>query len=283
MNEGKASRTAMMVAYMRAVADAGVTHVRDFHDPTARAYLNAKWSARLVAITEKARSGRETISLALARTSADMMALRTKTIDAAVCDAIRAGTPQVVILGAGLDGRAWRMKELRGIRVFEVDHPATQAFKSAHIRRLPPAIGEVTFVPTNFEHDSLDQALSRAGHDASRPTCWIWEGVVMYLTRETMRSTLANIARRSAPGSTLIVNYHTTMRSSLFRLFLRLLGEPVKSAAQPAEMAAVLNSAGFEALSDTGIHEWSARFADGAADERAGKVMRIVVARRTSR
>ena len=143
MNEGKASRTAMMVAYMRAVADAGATHVRDFHDPTARVYLNAKWSARLAKITEQVRAGRETVSLAVSRVSADMMALRTKTIDAAVCDAIHDGTTQLVILGAGLDGRAWRMNELRGVRVFEVDHPATQAFKRAHVDRLPPAIGDV--------------------------------------------------------------------------------------------------------------------------------------------
>ena len=283
MNEGKASRTAMMVAYMRAVADADATHVRDFHDPTARVYLNAKWSARLAKITEQVRAGRETVSLAVSRVSADMMALRTKTIDAAVCDAIRDGTTQLVILGAGLDGRAWRMNELRGVRVFEVDHPATQAFKRAHIDRLPPAIGDVVFVPIDFERESLDAVLSRAGHDVARPTCWIWEGVVMYLTRATMRATLANIARRSAAGSTLIVNYHTSMRSFLFRVFLRFLGEPVKSAAQPGEIATDLGAEGFDVVEDSGVIEWAARFSSGRADERAGKVMRIVVARRDSR
>jgi len=279
MNEGKASRTAMMVAYMRAVADAGVTHVRDFHDPTARVYLNAKWSGRLAKIVQQSRSGRETMSLAVARASADMMALRTKAIDAAVCDAVRAGTSQLVILGAGLDGRAWRMKELTGVRVFEVDHPATQAFKRAHLDRLPAAIAEVSFVPTNFERDALNDVLARAGHDATRPTCWIWEGVVMYLTHQTMLTTLANISSRSATGSTLIVNYHTSMRSLLFRVFLRFLGEPVKSAAQPAEMAADLDAAGFDVVEDAGIAELASRFA-GGAEQPAGKVMRIVVARR---
>jgi methyltransferase (TIGR00027 family) len=280
MNEGKASRTAMMVAYMRAVADAGITHVRDFHDPTARVYLNAKWSARLAKLSVQKQSGRETMALALARASADMMALRTKAIDAAVCDAVRAGTAQLVILGAGLDGRAWRMNELRGVRVFEVDHPATQAFKRAHVDRLPPAVGDVVFVPINFERASLDDVLARAGHDATRATCWIWEGVVMYLTRQTMRATLASVARRSAAASTLIVNYHTSMRSFLFRLFLRFVGEPVRSAAQPAEMAADLGDAGFDVREDEGIADLAARFAGGGVDPRVGTVMRIVVALR---
>ena len=117
------------------------------------------------------------------------------------------------ILGAGYDGRAWRMPELAGVNVFEVDHPATQSDKRSHVGELPPAIGNITFVSIDFERESLGTALDRAGHDAWSPTCWIWEGVVMYLTREAMRATLAAIARRSATGSTLIVNYHIVHRA----------------------------------------------------------------------
>src|SRR4051794_3819980 len=129
MNADRASRTAMMVAYMRAFADVGGSHVRDFRDPTARVFLNAKWTGKLAKLEKQVRSGRETMTLAASRVSADMMALRTSTIDAAVRAAIAGGTTQLVILGAGLDGRAWRMSELAGVRVFEVDHPATQTFK----------------------------------------------------------------------------------------------------------------------------------------------------------
>ncbi len=141
---------------------------------------------------------------------------------------------QLVILGAGYDGRAWRMPELAGIKVFEVDHPATQSDKRAHLAELPPATGIVSFVSIDFERESLGAALDRAGHDRSSPTCWIWEGVVMYLTRDAMRATLADIARRSAPGSTLIVNYHTLHRRLFARLMFRLIGEPQISA-WPAE------------------------------------------------
>jgi len=280
MKEGRASRTAMMVAYMRALANVGATHVRDFHDPTAHIYLNAKWAARLARVRGQLRAGRETMGLAFARVSADMLALRTRTIDSAVCDAIHAGTRQVVILGAGLDGRAWRMKELAGVRVFEVDHPATQAFKRAHLDRLPSMIGLVSFVAVDFEREQLGPALDAVGHNPRQPTCWIWEGVVMYLTHDTMCATLDTIAARSAPDSTLIVNYHTSMRSPFIRLALRFLREPVKSAASPAEMAGDLGQAGFDVIEDSGTRDWAARFTDGGVDTRVGRAMRIVVARR---
>lgn len=280
MKAERASRTALMVAYMRAVADAGATHVPDFHDPTARVYLNAKWSRQLAKIEQQLRDGRESTRLRVSRVAADNMALRTSAIDAAVRAAVESGTAQVVILGAGLDGRAWRMDELAGARVFEVDHPATQAFKRRHLDALPPPVARVEFVPVDFEHDSLDAALARAGHATTRPTCWIWEGVVMYLTHEAMRATLADVARRSAAGSTLVVNYHTTMRRGLVGWVLRLMGEPVRSEWSPAEMAADLRAAGFQVTGDTGVAEWAERFATGTVDTRAGRFMRLAVAQR---
>jgi methyltransferase (TIGR00027 family) len=270
----------MMVAYMRALADAGASHVRDFRDPTARVFLNTKWSQRLAKIEQQVLSGREGLTLAFARVTADTIALRTATIDAAVRSAVAHGTRQVVILGAGLDGRAWRMRELTGVRVFEVDHPATQAVKRAHLDKLPRAIADVTFVPVDFERESLNTALARAGHDETRLTCWIWEGVVMYLTAEAMRSTLANIASRSAEGSTLIVNYHAETRRGPMGLLLSVLAEPVKSQWSREEMAGDLRAAGFDVIDDSGIEDWAKRFAMGTVDTRVGRVMRIVVARR---
>ncbi len=269
-----------MVAHGRALADAGVSHVPGFSDPTARAFFEPKTLARLDKLSEKLRDGTGGMRHEFARTMADVMALRTAVIDAAVKEAVAGGTRQLVILGAGLDGRAWRMRELAGVRVFEVDHPATQTFKRSKVGALPPAIGDVTFVAVNFERESLESALQTAGHDASRTTCWIWEGVVMYLTRDAMRSTLANIASRSAEGSTLIVNYHTTVRRGLMGIVFRLLGEPMRSEWQPDTMASDLGAAGFRVQDDSGISEWAKRFANGPVRLSAGAIMRIVVARR---
>ena len=273
------SRTAHFVALGRAMADAGLSHVPDFHDPTARVFLNDKGKRSLAKTEQAARGGKRAIGLEMARVAADLIALRTKAIDRAVRDAVAGGATQLVILGAGYDGRAWRMPELAGVRVFEVDHPATQRDKRAHLPELPPAVGIVSFVPIDFERESLDAVLERAGHDRSSPTCWIWEGVVMYLTRDAMRATLRGIAGRTAPGSTLIVNYHTVHRRLFARLVFRLIGEPQISAWTPEEMAADLRSVGFLVREDSGMVDWNDRYAQGRAKVERGFYMRIAIAR----
>jgi methyltransferase (TIGR00027 family) len=216
----------------------------------------------------------------MARVMADMIALRTAAIDTAVRDAVAAGATQLVILGAGYDGRAWRMAELADVKVFEVDHPATQGEKRARAAELPRSARDVSFVAMNFEHESLDAVLERAGHDRSSPTCWIWEGVVMYLTRSAMRTTLAAVAARSAPASTLIVNYHTHHRRLIARLIFRLIGEPQISAWTPEQMAADMRSVGFNVREDSAMAEWNSRFAQGQAKVERGHYMRVAVARR---
>ena len=278
MKSDRPSRTAHLVALGRAMADAGLSHVANFHDPTARVFLSEKGRQSLAKTEHAAREGVRGFRLEMARTMADMIALRTSAIDAAVRDAIAEGATQLVILGAGYDGRAWRLPELAGVKVFDVDHPATQGDKRARVAELPPPAGIVTFVPVNFEHDALDDALERAGHDRSAPTCWIWEGVVMYLTRDAMRGTLAAVAQRSAPGSTLIVNYHTLHRRFFARLMFRLVGEPQISAWTPAEMAADLRAVGLVVREDSGMADWNDRFAQGKAKVERGHYMRIACA-----
>ena len=280
MKAERPSRTALFVALGRAIADAGVSHVPDFHDPTARVFLSAKGKRSLAKIERAVRDGKRSVQLEMARVSADLMALRTSAIDAALRDAIAGGATQLVILGAGYDGRAWRMPELAGLHVFEIDHPATQSDKRTHLSELPATAAVVQFVSVDFERESLASALERAGHDRSSPTCWIWEGVVMYLTRDAMRATLADIARASAPGSTLIVNYHTIHRRFFARLIFRLIGEPQISAWTPEEMAADLRTAGFVVHEDSSMADWNHRFAHGKAKVERASYMRVVVARK---
>ena len=100
----------------------------------------------------------------------------------------------------------------------------------------------------------------------------------MYLTRDAMRATLAGIAGRSAPGSTLIVNYHTAHRRFFARLMFRLIGEPQISAWTRDEMAADLRSAGFVVREDSGMADWNNRFAQGAAKVERASYMRIASA-----
>lgn len=283
MKAERASRTAHFVALGRALASSGLSHVPDFRDPTAKVFLTDKGRKSLADVEKAAQSGKPSMRVEGARTMADMIAFRTTAIDAAVRTAVDAGATQLVILGAGYDGRAWRMPELTRVKVFEVDHPATQADKKARVARLPEPPGVVSFVSIDFERDALDAVLARAGHDPTAPTCWIWEGVVMYLTRDAMHATLADVSKRSAPGSTLIINYHTTHRRFIARLLFRLIGEPQISAWSPQEMAADLRSAGFDVRDDSGMLDWNARFARGAGKVERGAYMRVVVGERLAR
>jgi methyltransferase (TIGR00027 family) len=182
------------------------------------------------------------------RRQAKSMLARTVAID----DAIReAPSQQLVILGAGLDGRAWRMPELAQVTVFEVDHPDTQRDKRARVSLLEQVAQEVRFVPVDFERERLGDALAAAGHDADRPTTWVWEGVVMYLDPSDVEATLAAVERRSAPKSRLIVVYHSP--ALLLRVvgpILRVIGEPLRSTYTKDAMSALLRKYGFRVASD---------------------------------
>jgi methyltransferase (TIGR00027 family) len=187
------------------------------------------------------------------------MVVRTVAID----EAIRAAaSPQVVILGAGLDGRAWRMPELGGAVVFEVDHPDSQREKRARAAALTRTAREVRFVPVDFSRDALDDALAAAGHDRLLPTTWVWEGVVMYLTPAEVEATLAVVAQRSAAASRLVVAYHTpAWLLWVVGPIVRRLGEPLRSAFTPEAMEALLGRHGFRAARDEDVRALGARSA----------------------
>ncbi|MFL5320825.1 MAG: class I SAM-dependent methyltransferase, partial [Myxococcaceae bacterium] len=259
MKEGQPSQTAAMVAFLRALAELGVTSAKGFHDPTARHLLPNRWAWFLSLAERRLRKANPT-ALTAAKHGVDLLALRTLIIDAEVKEALAAGVKQLVILGAGLDGRPYRLAELSTVRVFEVDHPATQAWKKDRVKVFTRAAASVTFVPVNFERDSLDAELERAGHRKDEPTVWIWEGVVMYLTEAALRSTLAVVGARSAAGSSLILNYHTQQRARGMALLLRFWREPQMNFQSPEQMAALLKEAGFKVKSESGVGEWAQRF-----------------------
>jgi len=151
---------------------------------------------------------------------------------------------------------AWRL-DVGDAPVFEVDHPASQQDKRDRAGALsgePPR-----YVPVDFARDRLTDALNAAGHRDDTPTTWIWEGVVPYLTRPEVATTVAAITARSAPGSRLIVNYQAP--SLLGDLARKVIGaaarrvnpwaaEPWRSAWTPATMARLLATYGFAVRRD---------------------------------
>jgi methyltransferase (TIGR00027 family) len=251
MKEGQVSRTAIRVAMGRALADRLRLTPR-FVDPIALEWLPEPERGRVLSFpSTPPKAFRERWRYGAALTGANMMAARSVEVD----DVVRAAkNDQLVILGAGHDTRAWRMGELSGATVFEVDHPDTQRDKRARIGERASRAKALTFAPVDFTHDSLDEALARAGHDPSRPTTWIWEGVVMYLTRQDIESTLRVIEKRSAPKSRLVIVYIApALMLLLLAPLVHRMGEPLRSIFRPRGMSALLARHGFRATRDVGV------------------------------
>ncbi len=260
MDAERASRTAVLVCQGRAAADGRLALGR-FADPVASRLLRG---AELVAV-ERVRSATapsgwaERVEFESVRASSEVAAARTVAID----DAVRARLmPQLVIIGAGLDDRAWRLPELADIDVFELDHPASQRDKRSRLGDLPLLARSMRFVPVDFTRDRFDEALAASGHRAETPTTWIWEGVVPYLTRAEVTATVQGLRAVSAAGSRLVVNYQSP---SLLAVFGRLAAiamaatarkrspwadEPRRSSWTPSAMSELLAGHGFGAIWD---------------------------------
>ena len=282
MKPGQASQTAVLVCAARAAAH-GTTNIARYSDPTAIALLPAEARAAVERYHrgEVGEGPRARIAHETTRRRAAMMVARTLFID----DAIReANAKQVVILGAGLDGRVWRMDELRDATVFEVDHPDSQRDKRERVASLTQVAKDVRFVAVDFERDNLDDALSAAGHDADVATMWIWEGVVMYLTPADVEATLAVVAKRSAVGSSIAIAYHApAFMLRIVGYIVKRMGEPLRSSFTASQMEALLARHGFHAERDQNLHDIGGALATDIGEAtKPMKHTRIVIAKMRS-
>ena len=134
---------------------------------------------------------------------------RVRYFDDYVEKSLKGGIAQLVILGAGYDTRAYRIGGLDTLKVFEVDHPGTQAVKIEKIREIFGSLpGHVIYVPVDFETDDFGRKLLACGYDPSKKTLFVMEGLVMYIPPEAVDSTLSFIVRNSGKGSAVIFDYY---------------------------------------------------------------------------
>ena len=277
----------MLVCQGRAAAD-GRLAVGVFSDPVAARLLRPD---ELVPV-EQVRRGeqppgtRERMRYEWVRAVAPVVVPRTVAVDQAVT---AAGAPQLVVVGAGLDSRAWRLPALASSSVYLVDHPASLADAQERSAGLEPVAARLVRVAADLARVDLAAALASAGHDAQTPTTWVWEGVVPYLTREQVETTTAAIARCSAAGSTLIVAYQAPSLAATFgrplgRLISRLAraedpmrSEPWRSTWTPTQMSNLLLSNGFLPEHDEGLLEVAQRLGSPTKGRRSiagGRVVR---------
>ncbi len=283
-----ASRTAVLVCQGRAVAH-GRLAVGRFDDPTAMELLrdDERRPVETVRSGVPPRGFADRIQFERLRASAEVMVPRTVAIDDALGES---ANPQVVILGAGLDGRAWRMPALATVDVFEVDHPASQCDKRDRLGSSPWMARTVRFVPVDLAGGDLDEALAAAGHRHDVATTWIWEGVIPYLTTAQVTATLKVISARSAPASRLVVNYQApSIAATAGRVFARTMTlfarrddptarEPRRSSWTPRKMRTLLAANGFTVQRDHNLHELADGLGLAVTNHRSLAAGRVAIA-----
>jgi methyltransferase (TIGR00027 family) len=139
---------------------------------------------------------------------------------------------QFVILGAGFDTRAFRLPKDTRVRSFEVDAPKTQATKREMLKKAGIDSTRVTFVAADFEKEDWLARLVDAGFNPDEPALFLWEGVMIYLDREAVETTLRKIAG-TAKGSVVAFDYFTTEALESHALYWRYARAGTRAAGEP--------------------------------------------------
>jgi len=199
---------------------------------------------------------------------------RTRFIDDTFRDELTRACEQIVILGAGFDSRAYRFPAADRVHVFELDHPATQAWKRERIKRTRGELpSHVTFVPIDFEQQELGETLAAAGFRTGRKTFVLWEGVTQYIGVEAVDATFRFVSRAVAPGSKIVFTYvhkglidgSANMQGAKKLLAeLERQGEPWRFGINPRELSQYLAAYGLELIEDVGAMDYRTRYLDPA-------------------
>ena len=258
MHTGKPSRTAWAAAAHRA-AHQVLEDGRIFTDPLALRILGKDAEAAIHDAEQHPSRRRMRI----------FIAVRTRFAEDALAGAIERGVRQLVVLGAGLDTYAYRSTWGDRLRIFEVDHPATQAWKRERLEEAAIAIpGTLTYAPIDFERQTLGEGLTAAGFDRSLQTFFTWLGVVPYLTEGAIFSTLGFIS--SLPqGAHVVFDYGNPPESLSpdLRAYheeraarVAEAGEAWLSFFEEDDLHAKLRSLGFTEIEDLGPPQIAARY-----------------------
>jgi methyltransferase (TIGR00027 family) len=275
MQTGEPSRTARAAAFHRA-AHQVLEHGRIFADPLALRILGQ--DADAVAREAEARPSGRRMRI--------FIAARTRFAEDALAAAIERGVRQLVVLGAGLDTYAYRSPWRDRLRVFEVDHPSTQAWKLERLAEAAiPVPAWLTFAPVDFERETLAEGLQAAGFDAAQQTFFTWLGVVPYLTEEAVWATAGFIA--SLPhGAHVVFDYgedpallSPEVRDSHEKraAHVAAMGEAFVSRFTPDGLRAKLTGLGFSEIEDLGPRQIASRYFPSrasSAPERGGHILR---------
>ena len=204
----KAGTTAIATAALRAIESYTAPEQRLFRDPFARPLCGPFLGALLSLFA--LRHLREPLLRLRERRTPGLLGLllsRFAYLDDVLREALADGVQSVIILGAGLDSRAYRIPGADTVHVFEVDHPSVQDVKRVRLRRhLGELPSHVRFVSIDFDTQDLAVELEAAGYDSQSRSLFIWEGVSQYVSRAALESTLRYVGG-TADGNLLAFSY----------------------------------------------------------------------------
>ena len=265
MREGKFSRTAHRVAIRRA-AHQLFDEPKVLDDPLALRIIGASEATQLRASNEAGKS--------ISRAFRAFMAVRSRFAEDELARAVNHGVHQCVVLGAGLDTFAYRNPH-RDLRVFEVDHPVTQAWKRERLQaesiEIPPSL---TYVPINFEQQTLADGLSQSGFDIKSPAFFSWLGVTPYLTREAFLATLTFIVKMPSYSGVVfdfavdskLLNFKQRLALAAISARVAAAGEPFRLFFHPDQLADELKALGFRTVAILDGEQINARYFHNRAD-----------------
>jgi methyltransferase (TIGR00027 family) len=278
MIEGRRSATAERVA-MRRAAHQLYDQPLIFEDPLALRILGDEAAARVRTPTEEEQTP-------FAQGFRAYMATRSRFAEEELALSVQQGVRQFIVLGAGLDTFAYR-NPFPELRVFEVDHPATQAWKRERLHHAGITIPDsMRFAPVDFERDTLEHGLEAAGFRRDQAAFFSWLGVVPYLTRSAAFATLTFIAGLPQ-GSGVVFDYsipREMMTENERRAFEALAervaraGEPFRLFFDPEKLIVDLRSLGFAQVEDHSTSAIRARWL-GLEPPNHGRSGRILCAR----
>ena len=197
---------------------------------------------------------------------------RTSYFDQIFLDGLKNAIPQIVILGAGYDSRAYRYENSLGdTKILEIDASYTQKDKIALLRQNHIGFHHVRFVPIDFEQDGLAETLLQNGFDGQKRSLFLWEGVTLYLTRDAMRRTLGSIASISADQSLLAFDYLNFDPGD--RQIVKK-DEVIQVGMNGDEMAALAGEYGFSAEENLNPYEIERKYLTGINGEIIGETNR---------
>src|SRR6185437_1815027 len=216
--------------------------------------------------------------------------VRARYIEDALLAALADGIRQYVIVGAGLDTFAFRRPDLmQRLRVIEIHHPASQAFKRDRLRRaaLTPQ-ATLHFASADLEQERVSDALFRSPYDRTQPAFFAWPGVTMYLTQKAILETISSIAEVGAPGSRLAFDYiepaaYTPDAPARLRFVIQIarqLGEPMIPNLTPANLQPDLAAASFKLIQDLAPFDIHSRYLANVGGFRAMECWHLALALR---